>query len=105
MKVQKQADSTIWQPETGQQLGFRNRGEFLHRPDFSSNRITHDTIRAVSTITLDLLVKDGPGSLLFGTKATATKLKSEASFVGGFEQTRADDAIDVQGAADNLPGS
>src|SRR5580692_2309881 len=77
---------------------------FLDGFNFNHDAVGHHQVQAVATIELYAFVGNRKRLLLFDVQAALAKFKNQTSFVGRFQQSRTNCAMNFHGSTDNLLG-
>jgi hypothetical protein len=78
--------------------------EFRHGLEFEDELVFDDEIESVAAIEFHAFVDKGHVALTFEAEAGLGKFVGESFFVGGFEEARADLAMDFHAEADYTVG-
>jgi hypothetical protein len=85
----------------GQELGFVDRQDPLDRLDPDDHQAGDEDVDAKVAVQRSALVSDGEQRLPFEGNPTLLELVAEAPFIDRFEQSRPQDAVDLDRRSDN----
>jgi hypothetical protein len=105
VKVDEQADSLISQSEIGEKLRFMNRLELLHRLQLQNHLVLYNQVQPVATVQPQPFVEDRKLHLAPEFQSAKMEFVAKALLISGFQKSRAQLTMHLDGCADNGTGS
>jgi hypothetical protein len=102
VEIDQQSDAARADAKVGQQLGFVQRVNLLHRFEFEDNVLLDNDVCLVTGIEIDTVVNQGEPDMLGERQVGFLEFVAEASLVGGFQEARAQARVDAHGKSDDL---
>ena len=103
VEVQEQAAGEARELEIGDQLSFVDGSEGINALDLDDHPSFDQEVDAVAAVELDAVVDNRKRDLALNAQAGFGEFVAQTHLIGGFEQARAESAVNSDRAADDLP--